>query len=120
MHDLSKISKTIVHFDRLRKAAIKPRQHVLSESKPDELITSESDTSSPAAATRQVHKPTARNLPNSAEKRAKIIRPQTTYMAECVVNNRTPVTRSAVRVPQVPIKTFAQPQLKADNAPRIS
>ena len=63
---------------------------------------------------------TARNSPNSAEKRAKTIRPQTTEMAECVVKDRTPVARSPVCVSQIPIQTFAQFQLNADHAPRIS
>ena len=102
VHDLSKNFKKTVHFDRLRKAAIKPRRNDLSESDPEDLITndSESDTSSPAAAIRLVHKPTARNAPNPAEKRAKTLWPQTTEMAERVVKDQAPMARSPVRVPQ--------------------
>ena len=108
VHDLSKNSKKIVHFDRFRKAAIKPRRHVLSESEPEELITSESesDTSSPAAANRQVHKTTARNAPCQSERRAKSLRPQTT---ERVGKDQTPVARSPVRVPQAQIQPLVQP-----------
>ena len=71
VHDLSTTSKQIDHFDRLRKAAIKPRRHFLSKCEPEKLITSESDSDIllPDAATRKVHKSTARNAPNQTEKR---------------------------------------------------
>ena len=100
VHDLSINSQNIVHFDRLRKAAIKPCRHVLSESEPVELITNESEihTLSPAPETRQVHKPTAQNAPNPAEKEAKTLRPQTTEIAERIVKDRALGARSPVRV----------------------
>ena len=76
VHDLSKNSKKIVHFDRLRKAAVRPRRHNLSESEPEELINSESDSDSlspppveriPQAQAKRKTTPTTSHRPKTGE-----------------------------------------------------
>ena len=86
------------------------------------MITSESysDTSSPDAASRQVHKPTTHNAPDQAERGTKFLRRQTTDMAEHVVKDRTHVARSPVRASQAQTQPPVQPQQHSNNAPRIS
>ena len=87
VHDMSKQNyNKIVNFDRFRKAEMKHRRDVLSESMPEELITrkSNSDSLSPPQATLILHKRSKLNTPGLAEKKAKSVKPQTPELANRV------------------------------------